>query len=179
MGLNWNWLYVYVYLLGNVESRVNWKWTPTISRRVCLRVIDDDSCNSSVVSNYDWVLPDFDRNLRKLKTEIGLSQNSDLCVSEKAALRLQFFALGILQLRYFEIAKIDFFVLTNQHFQLTRFHVWKSISIRFIFFSFNSEKSFKLKIGIKIIHDWNWYTPLLLLMYELEDFENFLLNSVL
>jgi hypothetical protein len=77
MGLNWNWFYVHVYLLGNVESRVNWKWTLTISQRVCLRVINDDSFNSSVVSNYDWVLSDFDQNLRKLKTEIGLSQNSE------------------------------------------------------------------------------------------------------
>ncbi len=93
-------------------------------------------------------------------------------------LRLQFFALGILPLRYLEIAKIDYFVLTNQNFQLTRFHVWNSISIRFIFFSFDSEKSFKLKIGIKIVHDWNWCIPLLLLVYELQDFENFLLNSI-
>jgi hypothetical protein len=99
MGLNWNWFYVHVYLLGNVESRVNWKWTPTISQRFCIRVI-------------------------------------------------------------------NFFALTNQHFQLTRFHVWKFISIRFIFFSFNSEKSFKLKMGIRIDHDWNWYIPLLLLVYE-------------
>jgi hypothetical protein len=68
---------VHVYLLGNFESRVNWKWTQNISQRVCLRVIDDDSFKSSVVSKYDWVLPDFDQNLRKLKTEKGLSQNSE------------------------------------------------------------------------------------------------------
>jgi hypothetical protein len=69
--------------------------------------------------------------------------------------------------------KISFAAISNR---------WDCMKVHFNsvdFFSFNSEKSFTLKIGIKIDQDWNWCIPLLLLVYELEDLENFLLNSVL
>ncbi len=50
--------------------------------------------------------------------------------------------------------KISFGAISNR---------WECMKVHFnsvYFFNFNSEKSFKLKIGIKIDQDWNWCIPL-------------------
>jgi hypothetical protein len=121
--------------------------------------------------NYVWHFLDFDQKLPKLKTETGFSENSEYEGFWKNGSQTQ-----VLCLWYRSVALYGKSPKSISPCSLINIFNWNIFMDRSpfqfgLFFSVTISKLKLIRIGISA-------SLLLYLMHELEDFENFVLNSV-